>query len=63
MLIQTVLLLHLVMSKAKGIAKLVRDTGLNRESLYKALSSKTLPRWDAIQRIIKALNMNVKLTV
>jgi probable addiction module antidote protein len=51
------------MSKAKGIAKLVRDTGLNRESLYKALSSKTLPRWDAVQRIIKALNMNVKLTV
>ena len=31
MMIQIVLLLHLVMSKAKGIAKLVRDTGLNRK--------------------------------
>ena len=50
-------------AKAKGIAKLARDTGLNRESLYKALSGKTQPRWDTVQRIIKALNMNVKLTL
>lgn len=48
-------------AKAKGIAKLATDTGLNRESLYKALSGKTHPRFDTVQRIIKALKMNVQL--
>jgi probable addiction module antidote protein len=46
-------------AKAKGIAQLATDTGLNRESLYKALSGKTQPKWDTVQRIIKALNISV----
>ena len=48
-------------AKAKGIAQLATDTGLNRESLYKALSGKTQPRWDTVQRIIKALNINLHI--
>ncbi|MCF7988536.1 MAG: putative addiction module antidote protein [Methylovulum sp.] len=48
-------------AKHKGIAQLAADTGLNRESLYKALSGKTQPKWDTVQRIIKALNMNVRV--
>jgi probable addiction module antidote protein len=46
-------------AKAKGIAQLATDTGLNRESLYKALSGKTQPKWGTVQRIIKALHINL----
>ena len=48
-------------AKAKGLAKLSQDTGLNRESLYKALSGKSKPKWDTVQRIIKALNIQIHL--
>ena len=48
-------------ARAKGIAQLATDTGLNRESLYKALSGKTQPKWDTVQRIIKALNINLHI--
>jgi probable addiction module antidote protein len=48
-------------AKAKGIAQLATDTGLNRESLYKALSGKTQPKWDTVHRIIKALNINLHI--
>ncbi len=46
-------------AKTKGITQLAADTGLNRESLYKALSGKTHPKWDTVQRIIKALNITL----
>ena len=48
-------------ARAKGIAQLATDTGLNRESLYKALSGKTQPKWNTVQRIIKALNINLHI--
>ena len=48
-------------AKHKGIAKLAEETGLNRESLYKALSGKTQPKWDTVQRIIKGLHMSVRV--
>ncbi|MDP1771768.1 addiction module antidote protein [Methylobacter tundripaludum] len=48
-------------AKHKGIAQLASDTGLNRENLYKALSGKSQPKWDTVQRIIKALKMNVRV--
>lgn len=48
-------------AKHKGIAQLAADTGLNRESLYKALSGKSKPKWDTVQRIIKALKMNIRV--
>ena len=46
-------------AKTKGITQLAADTGLIRESLYKALSGKTHPIWDTVQRIIKALNITL----
>jgi probable addiction module antidote protein len=48
-------------ARHKGIAKLAEETGLNRESLYKALSGKTQPKWDTVQRIIKALHISVRV--
>ena len=48
-------------ARHRGIAQLAGDTGLNRESLYKALSGKSQPKWDTVQRIIKALNLNLRM--
>ncbi|MGR8953335.1 MAG: addiction module antidote protein [Gammaproteobacteria bacterium] len=48
-------------AKIKGIAQLAKDTGLNRESLYKTLSGKNQPKWDTIQRILKALHINIRM--
>ena len=42
-------------AKARGIARLAEMTGLNRESLYKALSPGAKPRFDTIMKITKAL--------
>lgn len=47
-------------AKAKGMANLAKITGLNRESLYKALSGETQPRWDTVQRVMKGLKITLK---
>lgn len=47
--------------KHRGVAELARQTGLNRESLYKAFNGKVQPRWDTVHRLLKALG--VKLAV
>jgi probable addiction module antidote protein len=45
----------------KGVARLAKETGLNRESLYKAFSGKSQPKWDTIHRLLHALGVNVTL--
>jgi probable addiction module antidote protein len=44
-------------AKARGIARLAKDTGLGRESLYKTLSPGAKPRFDTIVKITKALGI------
>lgn len=44
-------------ARAKGIAEIAQKTGLARESIYKALSSGSKPRFDTIMRIMQALNL------
>ena len=44
-------------AKAKGMAQLSRDTGLGRESLYKALSGDVNPSFDTVIKVVKALNL------
>lgn len=46
-------------AKARGIAKLAEDSGLNRESLYKALRPGAKPRFDTVCRIMAALNLRM----
>ncbi|MFW2177482.1 MULTISPECIES: addiction module antidote protein [unclassified Moraxella] len=48
---------HLI--KKKGVAEVARLTGLNRESLYKTVNGTTSPTWFTMQRILKALNINL----
>jgi len=44
-----------------GIAKVAKAAGIQRESLYRALSAKGNPRWSTIQAITRVVGL--KLTV
>jgi probable addiction module antidote protein len=46
-------------ARAKGMAKVARDAGLSRESLYKALSGERSPGFDTVLRVIKALGLKL----
>ncbi|HIJ34086.1 MAG: putative addiction module antidote protein [Gammaproteobacteria bacterium] len=46
-------------AKHYGISKLSGETGLNRESLYKSFSGSVQPKWDTIQRVMKAMNIQI----
>lgn len=50
-------------ARARGMAKLAEDSGLNRESLYKALRPGAKPRFDTVFRIMAALNIRIQATV
>jgi len=47
-------------ARARGMVQLAKDTGLGRESLYKALAPGAKPRCDTVLKIARALG--VKLT-
>ena len=47
--------------KSLGVAQLAEQTGLNRESLYKAFSGKVQPRWDTVHRLLKALGVRLEV--
>ncbi|MGB2784800.1 addiction module antidote protein [Psychrobacter sp.] len=48
-------------ARAKGMAQLSRDTGLGRESLYKALSGEVNPSFDTIIKVVKALDLRLAI--
>jgi probable addiction module antidote protein len=47
-------------ARARGMAKVAEDSGLGRESLYKALAPGAKPRFDTVLKVARALG--VKLT-
>lgn len=47
-------------ARAKGMSQLARDTGLSRESLYKALSDTGNPSLDTVLRVAKALGLRLR---
>ena len=47
-------------ARAKGMSQLARDTGLSRESLYKALSESGNPSFDTVLRVAKALGLRLR---
>lgn len=47
-------------AKAKGMAQIAHDTGLGRESLYKALSAGAQPRFDTVLKVLKALGVQMQ---
>ena len=46
-------------AKARGVAQIAKETGLGRESLYKALREGASPRFDTINRVLKALGVKL----
>jgi probable addiction module antidote protein len=46
-------------AKARGMAQIARDSGLGRESLYKALSAGAHPRFDTINSVLRALGVKI----
>ena len=46
-------------ARARGMSQVARDTGLSRESLYKALSGERTPGFDTILRVVDALGLKL----
>lgn len=46
-------------ARARGMAKLAKDAGLGRESLYKALAPGAKPRYDTVLKLIRALGVQL----
>ncbi len=49
------------LARHHGMTDVAKESGLNRESLYKVFNGKTQPKWDTIHRLMKVLH--VSLTV
>lgn len=49
-------------AKARGMSKLAKDTGLGRESLYKALAPGAKPRYDTVIKLARALGVELHAT-
>ena len=47
------------LARARGMTQLARDTGLGRESLYKALSPTGNPEFATILKVIEALGLRL----
>lgn len=50
-------------ARAKGMARVARDAGLSRESLYKALSGERSPDFETILKVVGALGLELHAKV
>jgi probable addiction module antidote protein len=46
-------------ARAKGITQIARETGLGRESLYKALSAEGNPEFATVLKVVRALGLRL----
>jgi probable addiction module antidote protein len=46
-------------ARAQGMTQVARDSGLSRESLYKALSGERSPSFDTILKVVAALGLKL----
>lgn len=44
-------------AKARGMSQIAKDTGLGRESLYKAFRPHAKPRFETVMQVMKALKL------
>jgi probable addiction module antidote protein len=49
-----------VLSRARGMTEVARETGMGRESLYKALSSDGNPELQTVLKVIRALGLRLQ---
>jgi probable addiction module antidote protein len=46
-------------ARAKGMTQIARETGLSRESLYKALSGDRSPNFDTVLKVASSLGIQL----
>lgn len=49
-------------ARSKGMTQIARETGLSRESLYKALSSEGNPEFATVLKVLQALGLRLRAT-
>ena len=47
-------------ARARGMSQIARETGLGRESLYKALSSEGNPEFATVMKVVRALGLKLR---
>ncbi|WP_312963323.1 addiction module antidote protein [Stutzerimonas nitrititolerans] len=54
-------LIHAIghIAKARGMSQIAKDSGLGRESLYKAFAPGAKPRFDTVMKVIRALGIDL----
>lgn len=50
-------------ARARGMAQIAKETGLGRESLYKALAPGAKPRFDTVLKVARALGVKLEAHV
>lgn len=48
-----------VVARARGMTEIARETGLSRESLYKALSEDGNPSFATVMKVLQALSIEL----
>jgi len=49
-------------ARAKSMSQVVRDAGISREGLYKALSGEGNPEFTTVLKVVKALGLKLHVT-
>lgn len=49
-------------ARAKGMTFIARETGLGRESLYKALSPEGNPEFGTVQKVVRSLGLKLHVS-
>jgi len=49
-------------AKARGMAQIAKETGLGRESLYKAFRPDAKPRFETVMKVLRALKLQLSAT-
>lgn len=47
-------------ARARGMSRVSRESGLSRESLYKALSGDRIPAFDTILKVVSSLGLQLR---
>jgi probable addiction module antidote protein len=47
-------------AKARGMSQVANETGLGRESLYKAFAPGAKPRYDTVLKVLKAVGIQLQ---
>lgn len=49
-------------AKARGLSKVAKDSGLGRESLYKALAPGSKLRYETVRKLLESLGVRLTVT-